>query len=253
MLLVVDIGNTNVHLGIVKEGKLIKGDITIKSDVSKTAADYFVMLSSLININMVKNIIISSVVPRMTEIFREFSKSYLKTIPMVVAQPLKTGIKVIAENPKEVGADLIAAAAGIGDEGNYLIVDLGTANKFIYVKDHTITGVIISPGLETGLKGLINNTALLPSIEIKKPKKILGNNTIECMQSGMYYGTIAYINGMVDIIRKDLKEDFEVILTGGNSQYFINEDLDKVVFDKNLIFNGLINIYNRNKKHIEVI
>lgn len=253
MLLIVDIGNTNVHLGLAKMNEIIEGDLTLNSDVSKTAADYFVMINSLLQVKNIKSIIISSVVPSMTNIFRQLSLNYFKIKPMILTQPLKTGIKVIADNPKEVGADLIAAAAGLALEGSHLIVDLGTANKMIYVKNKTITGVVIGPGVETGLKGLIENTALLPSVAIKKPKKILGNQTIECIQSGVYYGTVAYIKGMIEIIKNDVKEDFKVILTGGNSLFLDPKDLADITFDKYLIFKGLINIYNLNKIKLGVL
>lgn len=247
MILLIDVGNTNINIGLVKGRDEIIKDIRLNTNSKNTAADYYMLIKSFINLDLVNQVVISSVVPRITEILTEMTKKHLKTNLLILEAPVKTGIKIIAENPKEVGADLIAAASGVGREGNYLIIDLGTASKFIYLKDTTITGVVISPGVEISLKSLTDNTALLPSVEIRKPKKVLGNQTIECMQSGIYYGTVAYINGMVDLIKKEVNEDFEVILTGGNSNYFTEEDFINITIERQLIFKGLLNIYYKNE------
>lgn len=247
MIILFDVGNTNIYTGLSK-GDVIDETFRMNTDIHKSADEYFVLLKSFVDPSLVTGVIIGSVVPLVTQTLIELTKKYLKFDPVVIEPGTKTGIFVKADNPKEVGADLIANAAGLSTQNPTLIIDLGTANKFIYTKNHQITGVIIAPGLQLGINALDGNTALLHGVDIKVPKKYLGNNTISCIQSGVVYGTIVMIEGMVGRIKEEVKEDFEVILTGGLSSLILEHIRLNIVQDSELVLKGLLNIYHKNIK-----
>jgi type III pantothenate kinase len=247
MIILFDVGNTNIYTGLSK-GNVIDETFRMNTDVHKSADEYFVLLKSFVNPSDVTGVIIGSVVPLVTQTLIELTKKYLKFDPVVIEPGTKTGIFVKADNPKEVGADLIANAAGLATLNPTLIIDLGTANKFIYTKNHQITGVIIAPGLQLGINALDGNTALLHGVDIKVPKKYLGNNTISCIQSGVVYGTIVMIEGMVGRIKEEVKEDFKVILTGGLSSLILEHIRLDIIQDSELVLKGLLNIYHKNIK-----
>lgn len=247
MIILFDVGNTSIYTGISK-GTLIDDTFRMNTDIHKSPDEYFVTLKSFIDPKVITGVIIGSVVPLVRQTLIEMTKKYLKFEPVVIEPGTKTGIFVKADNPKEVGADLIANAAGIKHTNPTLIIDLGTANKMIYVKNHQITGVIIAPGMQLGINALDGNTALLHEVDIIVPKKYLGNNTIHCIQSGVVYGTIVMIEGMVERIKEEVKEDFDVILTGGLSGLIIDHIRLDVTLDPELVLKGLLNIYHKNIK-----
>ena len=176
-------------------------------------------------------------------------EKYNNISPLIVSKGIKTGVNVNTDNPKEVGADLICAAAG-AVYNNYdecLIIDLGTANKYIYVKNKTIHGVIISPGVRISINALVNNTALLPEIDLEAPKKILGKNTINCMQSGVIYGTAYQIDGFIKNIKKEVNNpNLKIISTGGLSQLILPYCEEQIEMNFNLVLEGLLEINKRN-------
>jgi len=247
MIILFDVGNTSIYTGISK-GTLIDDTFRMNTDIHKSPDEYFVTLKSFIDPKVITGVVIGSVVPLVRQTLIEMTKKYLKLEPVVIEPGTKTGIFVKADNPKEVGADLIANAAGIKHTNPTLIIDLGTANKMIYVKNHQITGVIIAPGMQLGINALDGNTALLHEVDIIVPKKYLGNNTIHCIQSGVVYGTIVMIEGMVERIKEEVKEDFDVILTGGLSGLIIDHIRLDVTLDPELVLKGLLNIYHKNIK-----
>src|SRR5690554_238950 len=248
MILLIDVGNTTINMAVSDGEKLFKTAM-INTNLNKTSDEYYMDLRVIFELDALPILIISSVVPVVTKELVELSKKHLNIEPITIEPPIKTGVRVNTDNPKEVGADLIAVAAAVinNDNKSYLIVDLGTASKMIYVKNNAITGVIIFPGIEVSIKALVGNTALLPNIDIKVPKKVLGKNTIECMQSGVTYGVAAQIDGLVEMIKKEVNEEFSVITTGGLSGV-INPILKTKITDQpNLIFDGLLKIYNLNR------
>lgn len=249
MILMFDIGNTTVGIALAKEDTILK-TFRINTNLLKTADEYYLDIIRLIDNLEITDIIISSVVPQITDVLYEVSLKYFELTPITLKPGIKTGIKIKTDNPREVGADLICdAAAVINAEKPTLIIDLGTAIKYIYVKDNTITGVIITPGIEVSIKALVGNTALLPQIEITVPKNVLGNNTIECMQSGVTYGVSAQIDGLIDRIKKEVNETFDVVLTGGLAEIILPLISKPTIHRENLIFEGLLNIYKRNKNN----
>lgn len=247
MILLFDVGNTNISIGM-SDGSNILETYRLNTEVNKTSDEYFIQMKSLCDLSGIKNVAISSVVPRITEKLKEISLKYFKIDPLIVGPGVKTGLNVKTDHPREVGADLICDAVSIEDYNHpVLVVDLGTAIKYIYIKNKTILGVIITPGVNISIKALVGNTALLPDIDIEVPKKVLGTNTISCMQSGVTYGVAAQVDGLIERIKEETKENFEVVLTGGLSQMIAPLCKYPLYRDPNLVLIGLLKIYNRNQ------
>ncbi|RJX26797.1 MAG: type III pantothenate kinase [Acholeplasma sp.] len=248
MILLCDVGNTNLSFGIAEEN-LIVDTFRLNTDVSKTADEYWIQMKNLINHHPITEIAISSVVPRITEKLKDIAKKHFNLEPLIVGPGVKTGLNVKTDHPREVGADLICDAVSVEDfHKPMLIVDLGTAIKYIYVKNKTILGVIITPGVNISIKALVGNTALLPDIDIEVPKKVLGTNTIACMQSGVTYGVAAQVDGLIERISEEVKEAFDVILTGGLSQTIAPLCKHPLTRDPDLVLKGLLTIFYRNQK-----
>ena len=248
MFLLFDVGNTNIFIG-VSDGFKIIDTYRLNTEVSKTADEYYIQMKTIIDFKSVKHIAISSVVPRLTESLKEVSLKFVGIEPLIVGPGIKTGLNIKTDHPREVGADLICDAVGIDDDVNRaLIVDLGTAIKYIYVKNKTILGVVITPGVNISIKALVGQTALLPDIDIEVPKKVLGTNTISCMQSGVTYGVAAQVDGLIDQIRTEVNEDFKVVLTGGMSDMIAPLCRHDLIVDSDLILKGLLKIYNKNEQ-----
>lgn len=247
MILLFDVGNTNISIGL-SDGISILSTIRLNTEVSKTADEYWLQMKNFFHPEDIKAIAISSVVPRITEKLKEISLKRLNLEPLIVGPGVKTGLNIKTDNPREVGGDLICDAVAVeGSTTPSLIVDLGTAIKYIYVKNKTIKGVIITPGVSISIKALVGQTALLPDIDIEVPKKVLGTNTIACMQSGVTYGVAAQVDGLIDRIRKEVKEDFDVVLTGGLSETIAPLVFTPLERDPDLVLKGLLKIYLRNE------
>lgn len=248
MILLYDVGNTTVGMAL-SDGTSILETYKLNTDVQKTADEYWIQMRSLVSASSIDHIAISSVVPRITEALVEIAKKHFKIDPLIVGPGVKTGLNVKTDHPREVGADLICDAVAVeNDIVPTLIVDLGTAIKYIYVKNKTILGVIITPGVNISIKALVGHTALLPDIDIEVPKKVLGTNTINCMQSGVTYGVAAQVDGLIDRIKDEVKEDFNVILTGGLSETIAPLCKHALTRDPDLVHKGLLQIFNRNVK-----
>jgi type III pantothenate kinase len=246
MILLFDVGNTNITFALANQNHVLES-YRLNTEIRQTSDEFYVALKSYINFEHVKAIAISSVVPRITEMIKEMSQKYLKQTPLIVGPGVKTGLMVKTDHPREVGADLICAAVGVLKLNQpALIVDLGTAIKYIYVKNKTILGVVISPGVSISIKALVGHTALLPDIDIEVPSKVLGTNTIHCMQSGVTYGVAAEVDGMVQRIKDEVKDDFIVVLTGGLSKTIAPLCLTELTLDFDLVLKGLLEIYNKN-------
>lgn len=249
MILLFDVGNTNISIGL-SNGQKILQTFRLNTEVSKTADEYFIAMRSLFDQTSISEIAISSVVPRITEKLKEISEKYFKIDPLIVGPGVKTGLNIKTDHPREVGADLICDAVSVEDFLKpMLIVDLGTAIKYIYVKHKTILGVIITPGVNISIKALVGNTTLLPDIDIEVPKKVLGTHTIACMQSGVTYGVAAQVDGLIERIKDETKEDFDVILTGGLSEMIAPLCKYPLTRDPDLVLIGLLKILFRNERN----
>lgn len=256
MLLVVDIGNTNITLGVFKEEELLK-IFRLTTKMARTSDEYGIMICSLLESIDVKpeyvdDAIIASVVPNVMYSFVNGIKKYFNTIPIIVGPGIKTGIKLAAENPKEVGADLIVDAVAVHEfyKGPVIVIDYGTATTFeLVLADGTLSAVVICPGIRISVNAMWDGTAKLPEIEIKKPKSILAKETISCLQAGIFYGNIGQTEYIVKkMVEEAGLESVTVVATGGLGKVIAKETEVIDVYDNELTLKGLRIIYERCKK-----
>ena len=253
MLLAIDVGNTNIVLGLYQKKKLII-HWRIETDRERTEDEYAALMRGLFSINdlkfdVVKDIIVSCVVPPILPIIENLSKKYFNTSPLIVGPGIKTGIPILYDNPKEVGADrIVNAVAGYERYGGPLIiVDFGTATTFDAVsKGGEYLGGVITPGIGISMEALFEKAAKLPKIELIKPSTVIGRNTISSMQSGAIYGYAGLVDRIVEEIRKELDRDTYVVATGGLAELIIPESLTIKEVNPFLTLDGLQIIFERN-------
>jgi len=248
LLLLIDIGNTTITIGLSNRTKIDKV-FRLNTEKSKSSDEYAVTLNIMLKDLDIKHIIISSVVPELNDVFREYFVNWFDLTPLFLGQGVKTGIRINSDNPKEVGSDLIANTIGasVAYAPTCLIVDLGTATTFTYVENLMLKGVIITAGITTQKNCLISKTSLLPQVELEIPTKLLGTNTVDCIKSGIVYGHASMIDGMIRRVKKHLgNESLPVILTGGHSKLLSSLLEEKVTFDERLLLKGLQEVFHRN-------
>lgn len=253
MLLVIDIGNTNIVLGVFNKKKLI-GEWRIATHLHKTSDEYGILLIDLLSaqkvpVSKMTGAILSSVVPPLTPIFQEMTEKYFSMKAMVVTHELKTGLRIRYDHPKEIGADRIVNAAAAYDlyGGPAVIVDFGTATTFCVVsKEGDYLGGVIAPGLGISADALFTRAAKLPRVELIKPKKVIGTDTVSSMQSGMIYGYVGLVNEIVDRIHQELGQETLVVATGGLSSLIAPECSTISKIRPALTLEGLMLIYKMN-------
>jgi type III pantothenate kinase len=254
MLLVVDIGNTNIALGVFEKNDLIQ-HWKIRSDREKTNDEYEIILLNLLSLAhiekiSIQSVIISSVVPPLTPVFQKMSQNLLKVNPMVVGPGLKTGMPILYENPQEVGADRVVASVAAFEKygGPAIIVDFGTATTFDAIsKEGKYLGGAIAPGIQIAAEALFLKTAKLPRIEIKKPKNAVGRTTVTSMQSGLYFGYIGLIANIIEEISKELGEGIKIVATGSFASQIYPDIASIEYLEPFLVLEGLKIIHDRNK------
>ena len=254
MLLAIDIGNTSSKLGVF-EGEKLCATWHLATRLHRMADEYAVILLNLLHhrgldTSDIKEIALCSVVPPLTTIFEELSQRYFHISPLVVGAGIKTGVRIRMDNPREVGTDRIvnAAAAHHLYGGPIIITDLGTATTFDTVsKEGDYLGGAIAPGIVTAAETLFMRAAMLPRVELVPPKHTIGTNTIAAMQSGIVFGYVGLIEGIVARIQQELGEKAKVVATGGYAELMAKETavIDEVNPDLTLI--GLRLIYLMNK------
>ena len=254
MLVVIDIGNTNITIGIYKKDKLI-GNYRLTTKMKRTSDEYGFMILNFLNTSKVdpseiEDVIISTVVPKIMHSFLNGIRKYMHKEPIVVGPGVRTGISIKAENPKAVGADRIVDAAGAYFEygGPCLVIDFGTATTFDYIDEAgNFEFGVIALGLETSAQAMWTQAAKLPEIEIKKPKSILNKTTTTSMQAGLVYGYIGQSEYIIKQFKKEIGKDMKVIATGGLGKiiYKNTELID--IYDRDLTFKGLKYIYKKYK------
>jgi type III pantothenate kinase len=258
MLFVIDIGNTQTVLGAYKEEKLLR-DWRVGTDRAKTADEYGVLVQNLfagagIALDAFTGVAISCVVPSLTQTFEDFSLRYLKLNPLVIGPGVKTGMPILMDNPKEVGADRIvnSVAAFQRLQRACIVVDFGTATTFdcISGKGEYIGGVI-APGIGISSEALFQRASKLPRVEIVRPRTVIGKNTVHGMQSGIFYGYVCVVDGMVERIRREMGGEAYVLATGGLAERIAPESRSIQEVDRYLTLEGLRILYQINRKEEE--
>ena len=255
MLLVIDIGNTNVTFGVF-EKKEIKTTFRITTKIPRTSDEYGLLICDLllkksIDIDDIEDIIISSVVPNVMHSFQNGIIKYLNKKPIVVEPGTTTGIKITLTNPREVGADRIVDAVGAYFiyGGPVLVIDYGTATTYDYVSgDGAFSAGVITTGIRSSAKELSQDAAKLPEIEIKRPDTILAKDTIRSMQAGLFYGYVGQTEYIIDKFKDETGiSDMKVVATGGLGK-IISEATEKIdYYDANLTLHGLRILYEKYK------
>ena len=255
MVLVADIGNTNITLGIYKSDDLILLS-RLATQRHRTSEQYAIELKAVFNLESIsgefKGAVISSVVPELTRAFKEAVEKVTGTKTLVVGPGIKNGLNITTDNPKEVGADLVAGA--VGAIANYklpcLVMDLGTATKISVIDEGNIfLGCTIAPGISISLDALSLRTSQLPAIDLSAPGKAIGTNTIDCIKSGTVLGNAAMLDGMAARLEKELgKKINTTVATGGLAKEIINCCERDIIYNKNLVLEGLLVIYKKNRE-----
>lgn len=256
MILVIDVGNTNLTIGVY-EKEVLKATFRMMTKTPRTSDEYGVMLITLLNnkgitTEMIEGCIVASVVPDVMHSLTGGILRYVGCKPMIVGPGLKTGIKIVTENPRAIGADRIVDAVAAYEKygGPVLVIDFGTATTYdlVTAEGHFAAG-ITAPGIRISSEALWSQAAKLPKIEIQKPKSILAQETISSMQAGLVYGQI----GQTEYIIRKVKEesglaDLKVVATGGLGRLISDETETIDVYDSALTLDGLRIIYEKNRR-----
>ena len=247
MILLVDIGNSNIVFGF-SDGKTISNTFRLKSFTDKTSDEYYLLLRSVFSSYEIEDVMISSVVPIITSALKKLFQTYYHIDSKIVGPGVKTGIQLKVDDPKSVGADMICDAAGAAKlYSEAIIVDLGTATKYVYYKNNTFYGCSIAPGVAISMKALVSSAALLPNVELICPKKVIATNTVACMQSGVIFGAASQVDGMITRIKEEINnENIPVVATGGLSSLIVPLCKHDIVRKENLTIDGLLEIYKKN-------
>jgi type III pantothenate kinase len=255
MLLVIDVGNTNTVLGLY-DGEHLIHDWRIRTVVDHTIDEYGMLIYNLYKTSrihshkIIKDIIISCVVPPMLNILEPLCQKYFNVKPLIVGPGVKTGMPIFYDNPKEVGADrIVNAVAGFEKyKQDLIIVDFGTATTFDYVsKKGEYMGGCISPGIMISSEALFERAAKLPRVELSKPRSVVGKDTVSSMQAGIMFGYAGLVDGICERIKAEVKSDPLVVATGGLARIVAPETKSIKVVDDMLTLEGLRIIYLRNK------
>ncbi len=254
MLLCIDIGNSNIKFGLFENGTP-RAHWRIATDRAKLADEYAMLLLDLfaaerIAVSEVTGCVVSSVVPPLSPIFAELSNRYLKQAPIVVGPGVKTGLSIRTDHPAEVGADLIvnAVAARQLYGTPVIVIAFGTATTFSAVSAQgDFVGVAIAPGVYTGAEALFRFAAKLPQVELARPPRAIGKNTIHSMQSGLVFGYAGLVEGLVKRMRAELGGSAHVVATGGLAEVIAAEAPVIEVVEPNLTLMGLRMIYEMNR------
>lgn len=257
MLLVIDIGNTNITIGVFN-GDKIEYTWRLSTIHSRTEDEYGIYIKNLLCEfglgNDIKNCVISSVVVQLTERIKTAVKKYLKVESLIISHKIKTNIELKTDNPSQIGADRIANAAAAAEMFDIpaIVVDFGTATSFDIVNSKKeFIGGIITAGMKIQADALSNKTSKLPKLNIEAPEKVIGRNTIDAMLSGIVRGHAAMIDGLISECEKELGEKTAVIATGGYSSViskYLNRNFDSIEPDLTLIGAKILFELNQKEK-----
>lgn len=254
MLLAVDIGNTNITIGIYKDNQLIN-NFRLTTRLQRTSDEYGIMITSFMNANHyptneLHDVIISSVVPKINYSFSSSIIKYFHIHPIFIGPGIKTGISIRIDHPSSLGADRLVDAAGayFTYGGPCLVIDFGTATTYDVITDKgEFIGGATAAGIGITANALSSMAAQLPEIEISRPEHLISKNTISSMQAGIVYGYIGQTEYIIDKIKEEYNENLKVISTGGLGKIIANQTDRIDIYDNNLTFKGLKIIYDKNK------
>jgi type III pantothenate kinase len=254
MLLTIDVGNTNINIGVF-DGKKLKGTWKVTTAVHRMPDEYASLLLNLFerrstDASQITDAILCSVVPTLVGVFEEVCRRYLKVSPLVVESGVKTGVRICLDNPREVGTDRVvnAVAAHQLYGGSVIVIDLGTATTFDAVsEDGDYLGGAIAPGIAIATEALFTRTAALPRVELTHPKRAVGRSTVAAMQSGIVFGYAGLIEGIVARIQQEMGGKAKVVATGGYADLLARETPVIEVVNHELTLMGLRLIYEMNK------
>lgn len=254
MLLVIDVGNTNIVLGIF-DGKTLLDHWRISTDRLRTTDEYGVLVRNLFYLNHANSeeidaIIISSVVPSVMPTLERMCQRYFGIAPLIIGPGIRTGMDIKYDNPREVGADRIVNAVAAYElyGGPVIIIDFGTATTFCAVDQKgDYLGGSICPGIGISTDALVQRTALLPRIEVRRTDRVICRNTVESMQAGVYYGFVGQVDGIVSRMRRELGTNARVVATGGLAVIIAPATKSIDLVEPMLTLEGLRIIYERNR------
>ena len=257
MILVIDVGNTNITFGVF-DGDRLTTSFRMMSRNAHTSDEYGVELLTMLGMNGVKKeeiegVMVASVVPQLMHALVNAIVKYIGKRPYIVGPGIKTGIKITIDNPKEVGPDLIVDAVAAYElyGGPVLVVDYGTATTYVPISEAgEFYAGVVSPGIRISAKALWEDTAKLPEIEIKKPDSVLARDTISSMQAGLIYGQIGQSEYIINEIKRASGcPDMKVVATGGLGRLIADETKAIDIYDPTLTLKGLQLLYDKNSKH----
>lgn len=253
MVLTVDVGNTNIVVGVYDRDRL-RFISRLASDQNRTADETAVLLEAVlsihdINIHSIDGAIISSVVPLITEPLATAVRLLTDRKPLIVGPGMKTGINIGIDNPAQLGSDLLVdsvAAAALYPKP-VIVADMGTATTLTVISEkNTILGGAILPGVKTSLNALTAKAAQLQQVSIEAPKRTVGSNTIDCMKSGVVFGNASMLDGMIDRFNEELGTECFVVATGGLAEVISQYTKHQIVYNPNLLLEGLYILYQKN-------
>ena len=255
MILTIDIGNSNIVLGGVRNDEIVF-EARLRTEATKTSDQYCVDLKILMEVygvgsKDIEGTIIASVVPQVLNSMRTAIQKLTGKIPLVVGPGLKTGLNILLENPGQTGADLVVAdvAALREHKPPLIVIDMGTATTMsVLDKNGAHIGGCIIPGVKISMDALTDRTALLPGLQLDQPKRAIGRNTIDAMRSGIMLGTACMLDGMVERMEAELGCKTTVIATGGIAKFIVPLCKTPMIYDKDLIIKGLAALYRDNKR-----
>ncbi|MGH9631686.1 MAG: type III pantothenate kinase [Bryobacteraceae bacterium] len=255
MLLALDAGNTNITIGVFEKASLT-ARWRLRTVHDQTADEWGVLLRNLfalasLDLSHVDGIIIASVVPPLDASLAVMARRYFNREPVFVTSHTNTGLKILYDNPRDVGADRIvnSVAAFHKHGGPCVVVDLGTAITFDAISHKAeYLGGIICPGIGIAIEGLFSKTARLPLVDFREPERLIGTNTVGSIQSGLYYGAVGMIDGIFERLAQELGPETKGIATGGQADLIVNGSRYLKILDADLTLEGLRLIWERNSR-----